>query len=96
MLDALPELLDFDFLKTFILLALAGIFAIAGGLFALRWLASLWERFQDIYPKVIQPEKELLGLVLSLTVTDIIFLAFARREFIKLMELNKNLFFFKL
>ncbi|MEQ9033648.1 hypothetical protein [Gracilimonas sp.] len=66
MLDALPELLDFDFLKTFILLALAGIFAIAGGLFAFRWLGSLLERFKDIYPKVIHPEKELLGLLLKI------------------------------
>ncbi|MEQ9001574.1 MAG: mechanosensitive ion channel [Coleofasciculus sp. B1-GNL1-01] len=91
MLDALPGFLDFDTLKTFILLALAGIFAIAGGLFAFRWLGSLWERFRDIYPKVIQPEKELLGLVLSLTLTDIIFLAYARREFIKLIELPISL-----
>lgn len=91
MLDALPGVLDFDTLKTFILLALAGIFAIAGGLFASRWLGSAFERFKDLYPKVIQPEKELLGLVLSLTLTDIIFLAYARREFIKLMELPISL-----
>ncbi|MFP4120341.1 mechanosensitive ion channel family protein [Coleofasciculus sp.] len=91
MLDALPGFLDFDTLKTFILLALAGIFAIAGGLFAFRWLVSLWERFKDIYPKVIQPEKELIGLVLSLTLTDIIFLAYAKREFIKLIELPISL-----
>ncbi|MEQ9551225.1 MAG: mechanosensitive ion channel [Coleofasciculus sp. G3-WIS-01] len=91
MLDALPGLLDFDTLKTLILLGLAGIFAIAGGSFAFRWLGSAFEGFKDLYPKVIQPEKELLGLALSLTLTDIIFLAYAKREFIKLIELPISL-----
>ncbi|MBE9125345.1 MULTISPECIES: mechanosensitive ion channel family protein [unclassified Coleofasciculus] len=94
--DALPETMRLNRLLFLILGGLAGMLAIAGGFFLPRLLDVLLERFasssvKDFYHKVIEPDKNLLSLVIVLTISDVILLAYPRPEFLKLIELPISL-----
>ncbi len=92
MIDVLPETVEIDQNLLLVLLSLAGIFSLIGFFSLLRKIGLIILRFlpnnlQEIYQKIVAPYQYWLGLVLLLTIVDLIVLISFRSPWLKLIEI---------
>lgn len=96
MLDTLPETTYLNPSLSLVLWGIVGILAIVGSFFLIQLMVSLFQGLisspvQEAYQKVVKPEQSLLGLVISLALTDIILLTYPRPDYLNLVEIFLSL-----
>lgn len=96
MLEALPETISVNAELPLVFLGLAGILIFVGSFYLPRLLSSLLERLltsqiREAYQNILEPYKGLFGLLVPLSVVDILLLSYAKNNILKLIELPISL-----